>query len=212
MQLPLSPTVAPDIPCTLRRLRQFRIRVVQGRDAGREAIAEGRELTIGTAEENHLVLTDPMVSRQHLVVRCSERGYWVSDLGSTHGIVMGPHRVQVAALTHGCELSIGATRIAFELLDDEIAEPVASQERGELLGASSAMQLPAPAPGRRAHFTDDFDPALPFRDAKERAIERWERWYIGELLRHTHGNLSEAARVAHTDRGYLRKLVRKYSP
>ena len=62
-----------------------------------------------------------------------------------------------------------------------------------------------------AIILDEFTPALSFRDAKERATGRWEQWYVTQLLRHTGGNLSEAARVARSDRGYLRKLVRKHS-
>jgi DNA-binding NtrC family response regulator len=415
----------------LSRLQQFRLRVAHGRDAGREAVAEGHELLVGTAPENHLTLTDPTVSRHHLVVRCSERGYWVRDLGSTNGIRIDTHRVEVAAVTHGSELAIGATRLVFELLDEDLAEPAAERAWGALLGTSPAMRRlfamvprisrsgasvliegetgtgkttlaralhaassrahrpfvvvdcnaippaliesmlfgarsgaletaqggtvfldeisqlpldlqprvlrvlesresshaggppsaldvriiaatnrdlralvergafrgdlyyrlavvalqipplrarredipglvahfyrelgdgkrapdalvrafaqmdwpgnvrelrnaveravllgdlgvgelldlpaahePAGSTDRRAVFSDDFDPALSFRDAKERATARWERWYVGQLLRHTRGNLSEAARVAHSDRGYLRKLVRKYT-
>jgi DNA-binding NtrC family response regulator len=63
---------------------------------------------------------------------------------------------------------------------------------------------------RQAVVIDAFDPTLSFRDAKERAIGAWERWYVAALLRHTGGNLSEAARVAHSDRSHLRKLVRKH--
>ncbi|HEX3760440.1 MAG TPA: hypothetical protein VHW23_17110 [Kofleriaceae bacterium] len=63
---------------------------------------------------------------------------------------------------------------------------------------------------REAVVIDEFDPTLSFRDAKERAIGLWERWYVAALLRHTGGNLSEAARVAHSDRSHLRKLVRKH--
>lgn len=63
---------------------------------------------------------------------------------------------------------------------------------------------------RQAVVIDEFDPTLSFRDAKERAVGLWERWYVAELLRHTGGNLSEAARVAHSDRSHLRKLVRKH--
>ena len=59
-------------------------------------------------------------------------------------------------------------------------------------------------------IADEFDPALSFRDAKERAVARWERWYVAQLLQHTRGNLSEAARIAHSDRGHLRKLARKH--
>jgi hypothetical protein len=61
-----------------------------------------------------------------------------------------------------------------------------------------------------ALILDEFDPALSFRDAKERAMMRWERWYVAQLLAYTRGNLSEAARIAHSDRGHLRKLARKH--
>jgi DNA-binding NtrC family response regulator len=57
---------------------------------------------------------------------------------------------------------------------------------------------------------DAFDPTLSFREAKERAMAHWERWYLTQLLRYTDGNLSEAARIAHSDRGHLRKLARKH--
>jgi hypothetical protein len=180
-------------------LHQLRIRVADGLDAGREAVSDGRELSIGTAADNDLVLTDPTVSRHHLAVRCTERGYWVRDLGSTNGILMGPHLLQSAVVTDGCELTIGTTRLAFELLDDEVRAPV----------AASPVAV-VPAGDGQAVVTDEFDPTLSFRDAKERAMGRWERWYVAELLRHTRGNLSEAARVAHSDRSHLRKLVRKH--
>jgi two-component system response regulator GlrR len=59
---------------------------------------------------------------------------------------------------------------------------------------------------------DEFDPAIAFRDAKAEAIARWERWYIRELLQHTRGNLSAAARVAQSDRAHLRKLAQRHAP
>lgn len=59
--------------------------------------------------------------------------------------------------------------------------------------------------------TGPFDPSIPFRDAKQRAIERRERWYVLTLLEYTDGNLSRASRVAQTGRTYLRKLWRRYT-
>jgi DNA-binding NtrC family response regulator len=56
----------------------------------------------------------------------------------------------------------------------------------------------------------DFDEALSFRAAKERATAQWERWYVGELYQRNAGNLSKAARAAHMDRTHLRELLRKY--
>jgi DNA-binding NtrC family response regulator len=83
--------------------------------------------------------------------------------------------------------------------------------------ADDHLEPSPPAPARvtddaepDALIVDEFDPALSFRDAKERAIARWERWYVAQLLSYTRGNLSEAARIAHSDRGHLRKLARKH--
>ena len=407
------------------------------------ADAPGREISVGAAPGNHLVLSDPLVSRHHLVVRWTERGYWARDVGSTNGTYIGGHPIQSAGLHEGSRIVVGGTTLAFELLDGEIAEPLSAEHSwGAILGESPAMRrlfamLPrvartdatvliegetgtgksvlaraiheasprarAPfvtvdcssipptliesvlfghdkgaftgahaaragafesarggtvfldevgelplelqpkllrvlelrqvqrigrvdtialdvrviaatnrdlremvnrgscradlyyrlkvvtlempslrerrsdipqlvahfyadvggvgrppedllctfakldwpgnvrelrnaveravvlgelvAPRREAEGTrppliesgaafadnDTFDPKLPFRDAKEHAIARWERWYIRELLRHTGGNLSQAARVAQSDRSYLRKLVRRYA-
>src|ERR1043165_7476550 len=117
----------PKTPTTHRRMHQLRIRGADGPDPGREAVSDGRELSIGTAPGNQLVLTDPTVSRHHLAVRCTERGYWVRDLGSTNGIMMGPHLVQSAVVSDGCELAIGTTRLTFELLEGQISGPAAAE-------------------------------------------------------------------------------------
>ena len=51
---------------------------------------------------------------------------------------------------------------------------------------------------------------LTFRAAKERAMLRWERAYIAELLQVHGGNLSRASRAARMDRTHLRELARRY--
>jgi DNA-binding NtrC family response regulator len=394
------------------RHRRFRMRVIAGPDVGVTADATGRELAVGTAPGNHLVLTDTLVSRHHVVVRCTDRGYRASDAGATTGTVVGDHVVTGALLRHGSQVMIGATTLLFEILEEEVIEPLSPDERWRgVLGESPAMRrlfavLPRIAasdatvllegePGtgksfiaqaihdasgrgpfitvdcstippaqiesvlfgatrigafetaaggtifldeigelphdmqwkllraletrtvqrigtpldvrviaatdrdlremvnrgtfradlharlqglaipplreRRediptlvAHFyhqltgasdppaellcvlssmdwpgnvrelenaveravvlgdivpprrdskegkaTDPFDPSIPFREAKRRANRRWERWYVTALLGYTNGNLSQAARVAQTDRTYLRKLLRR---
>jgi DNA-binding NtrC family response regulator len=49
-----------------------------------------------------------------------------------------------------------------------------------------------------------------FREAKARAIAEFERSYLAELLRHTAGNVSHAARMCGQERSRLNKLVRKH--
>jgi DNA-binding NtrC family response regulator len=57
---------------------------------------------------------------------------------------------------------------------------------------------------------EPFDDSLSFRAAKERAMVRWERGFVEELLRRHGGNLSRAARAARMDRTHLRELGRRY--
>ncbi|WP_074952541.1 sigma 54-interacting transcriptional regulator [Myxococcus fulvus] len=51
---------------------------------------------------------------------------------------------------------------------------------------------------------------LPFKEAKERLIEGFERDYLRNLVERCEGNVSRAAREAGIDRVYLRKLLRKH--
>ncbi len=51
---------------------------------------------------------------------------------------------------------------------------------------------------------------LPFKEAKERLIEGFERDYLQGLLERCEGNISRASREAGIDRVYLRKLLKKH--
>jgi DNA-binding NtrC family response regulator len=117
-------------------------------------------------------------------------------------------------------LADGESGAMEQTMDDETTDEMtaspdlpsdAIEAAGEAAAEADAAAEAAMDAGRgQAVVIDEFDPRLSFRDAKERAIALWERWYVAELLRHTRGNLSEAARVAHSDRSHLRKLVRKH--
>jgi DNA-binding NtrC family response regulator len=54
------------------------------------------------------------------------------------------------------------------------------------------------------------DVDLPFKEAKARIIDGFEREYIATLLKRHGGNLSAAARAAEIDRKHLRELLRKH--
>ena len=53
--------------------------------------------------------------------------------------------------------------------------------------------------------------SISFREAKRRAVERFERRFVERLLIETNGNISEAARRAGMDRNYLRQLIQRYA-
>jgi DNA-binding NtrC family response regulator len=54
------------------------------------------------------------------------------------------------------------------------------------------------------------DVGRPFKEQKNALTERFERRYLGALLRATGGNVSEAARRAGIDRVYLLKLLKRH--
>jgi transcriptional regulator with GAF, ATPase, and Fis domain len=81
-------------------------------------------------------------------------------------------------------------------------------ERAVLLDDFSGDLAPAVEEG--SALDEDFDFAVPFRAAKEAAVEHWERGYLGALIRHVDGNISEAARLSRVDRGHLRDLMRQH--
>jgi two-component system, NtrC family, response regulator GlrR len=49
-----------------------------------------------------------------------------------------------------------------------------------------------------------------YGEAKERAIARWERRYVRQLIERFGGNLSQAAQAVGMSRNYLRKLAERY--
>jgi two-component system, NtrC family, response regulator GlrR len=90
-------------------------------------------------------------------------------------------------------------------------------ERALLMGDLATLHELGPSvedsglPGGQAPVAHEpFDPSLSFRAAKERAMGRWTRWYVEELVSRSDGNLSKAARAARMDRNHLRELLRRY--
>jgi len=80
------------------------------------------------------------------------------------------------------------------------------------LGEEALPELP-PMPGGELHGGGGSSGAvldLPFKDAKERLIEGFERDYLKGLIERCEGNISRASREAGIDRVYLRKLLRKH--
>ncbi len=54
------------------------------------------------------------------------------------------------------------------------------------------------------------DTELPFKDAKQKIVESFEKEYLVDLLQRNNNNLSKAAREAKIDRKHLRNLLKKY--
>ncbi len=121
--------------------QRFRFEVVTGSDQGAVQIAQGPEFSIGTAEGNHLVLTDRTVSRHHCVITYTANGFLLRDLGSTNGTFLGGHRIEAAYLKPGSIVGIGKTTCRFEGLNEVVTEALSDEAQyGRLLGESAAMR------------------------------------------------------------------------
>jgi DNA-binding NtrC family response regulator len=75
--------------------------------------------------------------------------------------------------------------------------------------------IPAGATARRSapshpHLGSQVDIRIPFKIAKDAAVDTFERSYLGALLESCGGNMSKAARTAGMDRMYLHRLVQKH--
>jgi DNA-binding NtrC family response regulator len=136
---PAGPTTLQ--PRALRVIRQVRVAVERGADAGLAISSEGGEAqTVGSAPDCDLAVRDPAVSRYHLEVRHSPAGLVVADLGSTNGTWVGDVRIERATVPPGTRLRIGDTIL---VVDDGGARGAGDDDVAEIPGvvaASSAMR------------------------------------------------------------------------
>lgn len=124
--------------CSIGR---FRLSVVSGPDRGSERVSDGGEFSIGTAASNQLVLTDRTVSRHHCVIHVTEKGFLLRDVESRNGTTLAGFRIEKAYLGPGAVIGLGDSVVRFEILADEIVEPLADEEQyGRILGQSTAMR------------------------------------------------------------------------
>ncbi|MDO8643419.1 MAG: sigma 54-interacting transcriptional regulator [bacterium] len=68
---------------------------------------------------------------------------------------------------------------------------------------------------REEEATERLSPAtvntgLPFKEAKQKIVENFEKDYLASLLRRNHYNISKTAREAGIDRKHIRNLLKKY--
>jgi len=81
----------------------------------------------------------------------------------------------------------------------------------QTLVRSGRASQPPPPPGAAAGpgLSDDLSHA-PFKEAKERLVDAFEREYVARLLERHDGKLSRAAEEAGLDRNYLSRLAKKH--
>ena len=100
----------------------------------------GLDLSVGSAPSNHLVLSDPMVSRLHLTIRWSDGCFWAVDMGSMNGTTVGDRVIRSAMLRDGSKLKLGSTTLVFEQTDESAHDLPSAERWGPLRGSSAAMR------------------------------------------------------------------------
>jgi pSer/pThr/pTyr-binding forkhead associated (FHA) protein/plasmid stabilization system protein ParE len=115
---------------------------------GRRFEVESGEITIGRERTDILVADDGEVSRNHAIVRESNDGVEVEDLGSTNGTFVNELRIsEPTRLSSGDIVRVGQTRFDVELTEDPNKTVVSGMVAPPTQEHSAPIpQMPAPGP------------------------------------------------------------------
>ncbi|MFO0755293.1 MAG: sigma 54-interacting transcriptional regulator [Byssovorax sp.] len=137
----------PTIPFSLDRggpkitSHKVRVEVVKGPDQGTIAELPGPEARIGSGNTCDLVLKDPTVSRQHLIVKVEGDAIRITDAGSRNGTLLDSVRVLDAYARPDSTITIGSTTLRLRMLSDVIELPLSTRDKmGGMIGQSVAMR------------------------------------------------------------------------
>ena len=118
-----------------------------------------RQLRIGRASDNEIVVSDLGVSRHHAELRRTSRGYEIVDLDSHNGTYLNGQRITAAPVTETDLIGIGPA--TFRLLDGQLQEFI---DTGDI--SLSARDLTVRLSSGRVlldHVTFSLGEALPSR-------------------------------------------------
>jgi pSer/pThr/pTyr-binding forkhead associated (FHA) protein len=89
--------------------------VVEGPDKDREFILLPCQMRIGRHPDNHIYLSDSLVSRRHAVLDYDRklRKYLLVDLQSTNGTYLNDRRIEKGFLSPGDRIRVGGSVLEF---------------------------------------------------------------------------------------------------
>lgn len=127
-------------PQTLH-LRKANLVLHPGTDRQRELSFDQTVITIGSLDDNDIVLDDDTVSRHHCKIVQEDSDYVAVDLGSTNGTFINGVRIREAFLAPGQIVGVGNAQIRFQPVDEQIpVRPSASETFGRIVGRSVEMR------------------------------------------------------------------------
>ena len=121
--------------------RKVRLEVLRGADAGKAETFGAEEITVGSLAQSDLALSDSSVSRYHLRIATSHRGFVITDLDSTNGTHIGALKIREVTAADAVNLRLGDSEIRLTPLDDEQEVPLYTADQlGPLVGRSPRMR------------------------------------------------------------------------
>ena len=81
---------------------------------GSRVLIGSRVITIGRLQDSTICIDDPSISRNQAEVLLREKGYLLSDLGSTNGTLVNGHRISQHLLVDHDQIEFGSYKIRFE--------------------------------------------------------------------------------------------------
>ena len=103
-----------------------KLNIIDGPDVGSEydldEKSRGERFTLGRDPRVEIPLNDPAVSREHVRIENTERGWRVVDLGSRNQTFLNGEVVRESVLASGDLVRIGDTEIKFENIGESLAE------------------------------------------------------------------------------------------
>ena len=125
----------------VRQSGRGRLLIVKGPDRG-EAIASAElAMTEGSGTGNDIVLSDPTISRRHLVIEPRAEGVILRDVGSTNGSFVQGARFHELTLGFGTEVTIGQTVLKYVPQEEALELAPAEEETyGSLAGRDPKLR------------------------------------------------------------------------
>ncbi len=123
------------------KVQKCKLTITAGPGLGKEFVSDHERLRIGTHPANDLVLEDRTISREHVEVLHTDKGFLLIDLESTNGTLLDGRRIERAYLRAGAQIRIGNTVLTFAPVDEDIVlEPDREASLSGMIGPSVRMR------------------------------------------------------------------------
>lgn len=136
------------------------VRLVLGRNEGKEWVVDSPHFVIGRSETASLPLFgDPAVAANHATIVRQQGSYFLFDGGSPIGTYVNGQRVQQVPLFHGAEIGIAGYRLQFLMKVGSAPQKAAEALRAQQAYGSYPSPMAAPQPVPYGGATAAMQPA-----------------------------------------------------